>query len=99
MITLPLTLAIFVFSGWLSYWVIKVPATIKGSSPISTFKEFLAANWKEIFLSVIGLLMVLLGGDGIPEAFGKITGPLTAYAVGGGIPSITMNFSGLLAKK
>lgn len=90
---------LFVVCGWLSYWVVKVPGTIKGSSPVESVGDFFKSNWKEIFFAFIGLLMVLLGGDDIPETFGKITGPMTAYFVGGGIPSITMNFSALFGKK
>lgn len=94
-----ITLIIFLILGTTSYWVVKVPAVINGTSPVSNLKEFFLANSKEIFFSAIGVLLVIFGGDSIPDAIGKVTNPLTAFTVGGSIPSMSMNISGLFNKK
>jgi len=82
--------------GWLSYWIIKLPATIKGESPVNTLRDFFSANWKEFILSIIGIVLLCIGGDEIPQDWGKINGPITAFIAGGSIPSMFMNFLALI---
>jgi len=82
--------------GFISYWAVKIPATIQGRNPINTLTDFLHANMKELFLSIIGVCFLFIAGDQIPAAWGKIDGPVTAFLAGGSIPSMFMNFLGLL---
>jgi hypothetical protein len=88
-----------IFLGWLSYWIVKAPATIKGESPINSFNEFFSTNWQEFFISIIGVALLAIGADDLPAEWGKITGPFTAFLAGGSIPSIVMNAVRLFIRK
>jgi hypothetical protein len=84
--------------GLISYWIVKVPAVIHGVSAINTVKDFFRANWKECLLSAIGAILLCVAGNDIPESWGKITGPVTAFIAGGSLPSMIMNLTGLFKK-
>lgn len=89
----------FALLGFFAYWFSKVPATLKDDSPISTVRDFFKANWKEFVLSVVGLVLLCFGGSDIPEDWGKIDGPITAFIAGGSIPSMFMNVMAAWFKK
>ena len=95
---MPVTLIFCTILGLLSYWIVKVPATINGSTPINTVRDFFGENWKQIALSIIGVTLVCVGGNEIPESWGKITGPFPAFILGGSMPSIIMNTTDLFKK-
>lgn len=92
-------LIVFLLLGFSAYWLIKVRAAIVGTAPVKNCKEFLLTYMVEFFLSVVGVLLVVIGGDGLPDAIGKVDSPLSAFAVGGSIPSISMNVLGMFLKK
>lgn len=96
---MPTTLILFLLLGYFSYWIVKVNAAVVGSAPVADCKQFAKTYFLEFFFSLVGLAVVLVGGNEIPEQFGKISSPLTAIAVGGSIPSIAMNVFGLIFKK
>lgn len=83
----------FICSGWLSYWVVKIPSTIKGYSPITTVKEFLFINWKEIALSALVLAATIVEGGQ------QVNTPLAAIGIGLAIPSTAMNLFSAFGKK
>jgi uncharacterized membrane protein len=94
-----LNLILFVLLGFVTYWVVKIPGTIRSKSPINTIAAFLHENVKELILSIIGLCVLILAGNDIPTEWGKIDGPITAFIAGGSIPSMFMNFTALLFQK
>ena len=89
-------ITVSILLGFIAYWAVKIPATIQGRNPINTLADFLQANMKELFLSVIGVSFLFVAGDQIPATWGKIDGPVTAFLAGGSIPSMFMNFLGLI---
>jgi Zn-dependent protease len=89
----------FIILGWASYWIVKVPSTIKGENPIKSAGDFFVLSWKEFVLSIFGILILIFGGEEIPKEWGKISGPVTAFIAGGAIPSIFMNFMNLIVLK
>jgi hypothetical protein len=93
------TLYIFVLLGFLSYWLVKLRATIVGPSRIKSIKAFFENNIIEVFISSVGIVFLLIGGDSIPQEWGKIDTPLTAFIAGGSIPSMFMNFLSMIFKK
>jgi hypothetical protein len=93
------TLYIFVLLGFLSYWLVKLRATIVGQSRIKSIKAFFENNIIEVFISSVGIVFLLIGGDSIPQEWGKIDTPLTAFIAGGSIPSMFMNFLSMIFKK
>lgn len=93
------TLYIFVLLGFLSYWLVKLRATIVGPSRINSIIGFFHTNIIEVLLSAVGVVFLLIGGDSIPQEWGKIDSPLTAFIAGGSIPSMFMNFLSMIFKK
>lgn len=85
--------------GWFAYWIVKAPSSIVGTSPVNTFREFLADSWKTILLSGMGISLVCLGAnDFLPSTWGKIDSPYTAFITGGSMPSIIMDVLPLFNK-
>lgn len=74
-----------------AYWAIKILSAVFGDSPVNNCKEFARLYYREFIISLIALVLVADGGTDLPDAIGKITSPLSAVAVGGMLPSISMN--------
>jgi hypothetical protein len=89
---------IYLVLGFFTYWVVKIPATLKGDNHVNTLKDFGADNFKEIILSVIGLVFLIFAGPAYPEYI-NLTSPVTIFVSGGAIPSMFNNLIGAFGKK
>lgn len=90
---------IYLVLGFVSYWIVKAPAVIKDShNSIHNFKEFVRDNFKEMILSIIGLLFMIFAGPSYPEYL-NLTSPVTIFISGGAIPSMFNNLIAALSKK
>lgn len=93
----PYQIAIYLFLGFIAYWLVKVRGILKSYSRQNTFSDFIRDYLIEVLLSIVAVVFVGCGGADILQL--PLTNPQTCFIAGGVAPAMLTDFMANIFKK